>query len=115
MDKLKPRKVNSSLDKHPKIAFFPADQFLPWIIILGVSYYVFKVLLQWSWIWTGGVAGWGISTWWILTGENSWRFLSKFVPVPNWVRACIRYQEIITKQELRICRSLEVQKERKKL
>ncbi|MGB7443438.1 MAG: hypothetical protein WA919_20425 [Coleofasciculaceae cyanobacterium] len=83
------RKVNASLDKQPKIGPFPADQFLPWIAIAGISYYLFKIALGLSWIWTGILAAWGMSTWWILTGSHSWRFLSKFIPVPNWVRGTL--------------------------
>lgn len=94
----KPRKVNQSLDQHPKLFGLPTDQIIPWTVIAGVSYYVFKVLLQLSWIWVFAVGGWGISTWWILTGSKAWKFLSKFQGTPNWIRACIRYQGIQQKK-----------------
>lgn len=80
------RKVNPSLDKAPNIGPFPADQVFPWAIIGGSSYYLFNVLLGLSWIWTGAIAGWGMSTWWILTANDSWRFLSKFIHPPTWTR-----------------------------
>ncbi|NEQ64382.1 MAG: hypothetical protein F6K21_02565 [Symploca sp. SIO2D2] len=92
------RTVNTTLGKQPKIGPFPADQFVPWMVICGVSYYLFKVTLNLSWVWTGALAAWGMSTWWVLTGSRSWRFLSKFVPVPNWVRAYTTYRRLLNSQ-----------------
>ena len=89
------RKVNPYLDKQPKIGPFPADQIVPWSIIIGVSYYLFKVFLGLNWVWTGMLAAWGIATWWILTASKGWRFLSKFVPVPFWVRGYGRYKRFL--------------------
>jgi hypothetical protein len=94
----KPRKVNQSLDQQPKLFGLPSEQIIPWIIIAGVSYYVVKVLFRLSWIWVVVVAGWGISTWWILTGSRTWRFLSKFQKNPNWIRAVVRYRGIKNEQ-----------------
>ncbi|OKH39186.1 hypothetical protein NIES2101_35730 [Calothrix sp. HK-06] len=48
---------------------------------------------EWQkWLWTILIAGWGIATWWILTGGKSWRFLSKFIGVPIWTRGAARYK-----------------------
>ena len=94
------RKVNASLGKHPNIGPFPADQFLPWTVICGVSYYLFHVLAGFSWLWTGLLAAWGISTWWVLTGSKAWRFLSKFVPTPTWGRGYGRYQRILSERSV---------------
>ncbi|NER27601.1 MAG: hypothetical protein F6J89_08190 [Symploca sp. SIO1C4] len=96
--KQKYRKVNATLDKQPKIGPFPADQFFPWMVICGVFYYLFKVALGMNWVWTGALAAWGMSTWWVLTGNRSWKFLSKFVSVPTWVRAMTTYRRLLNPQ-----------------
>lgn len=106
----KPRKVNQSLDQQPKLFGLPSEQIIPWAVIAGVSYYLFKVLLQLSWIWTVVAAGWGISTWWILTGSKAWRFLSKFQKTPNWIRVVVRYRGIKT---VNIERSRDEQRQHK--
>jgi len=94
----KPRKVNQSLDQQPKLFGLPSEQIIPWAVIAGVSYYLLKVLLKASWIWVIVVAGWGISTWWILTGSKAWKFLSKFQATPNWIRVVVRYRGIKNEQ-----------------
>ncbi|HAJ60295.1 MAG TPA: hypothetical protein V6C91_14285 [Coleofasciculaceae cyanobacterium] len=94
-DSKKFRKVNANLGQQPNIGPFPADQFLPWIAIVGTSYYLCKVLLQFNWVATGCVAAWGIATWWVLTGSKSWRFLSKFIGTPYLVRGYGRYRPFV--------------------
>ncbi|MCA1990650.1 MAG: hypothetical protein LDL41_01180 [Coleofasciculus sp. S288] len=89
------RKVNPNLGQQPNIGPFPAEQFIPWLAIAGVSYYLCKVLLQMSWVWTGAIAAWGIATWWVLTGSKPWKFLSKFVRTPYWVRGYGRYRSLV--------------------
>ena len=93
------RKINPYLDQKPNIGPFPADQVIPWALIAGVSYYVFKVLFGLTWLWTGMLAGWGMATWWILTGSKGWRFLSKFVPTPHWGRGYGRYKRFLDAQQ----------------
>lgn len=94
-DSKKFRVVNPSLGKSPKIGPFPADQVVPWIVISFTSYYVGKVIFGISWVWTGTIAAWGISTWWILTGSKGWRFLSKFIGTPTWTRGFAGYQRLL--------------------
>lgn len=89
------RPVNPTLGKAPKLGPFPGNQVLPWAAICLVSYWVCKMLLGFSWLWTGIITAWGISTWWILTGHYAWKFLSKFLPVPFWVRGYGRYQRLL--------------------
>jgi hypothetical protein len=89
------RSVNSTLGKAPSIGPFPAEQVVPWTAIFLSSYYVCKVIFGLSWLWTVIIAAWGMSTWWVLTGSKSWRFLSKFVSTPNWTRGYARYQRVI--------------------
>lgn len=92
------RAVNPTLGKAPKLGPFPADQVFPWAAICLISYWVAKLVFGLSWLWTGVIAAWGISTWWILTGSRSWKFLSKFLPTPIWVRGYGRYRRVIVQK-----------------
>ncbi len=94
--KPKYRTVNVTVGKQPNIGPFPSDQVIPWIVISGVSYFLGRGLLKLNWIWTCGIAAWGISTWWVLTANGAWRILSKFIDTPNWVRVRVPYQRICT-------------------
>ncbi|AFZ21983.1 hypothetical protein Mic7113_6401 (plasmid) [Allocoleopsis franciscana PCC 7113] len=89
------RPVNSSLGTAPKVGPFPADQVIPWTAICLTSYYICKSVLGLSWLWTGIVAAWGMSTWWVLTGSKAWRFLSKLVSTPTFTRGYARYSQIL--------------------
>ena len=89
------RSVNPTLGKTPKLGPFPGDQVAPWTGICLVSYYVCKSVFGLSWLWTGIVAGWGCATWWILTANGAWWWLSKFVGVPNWVRGFAFYKPLL--------------------
>ena len=92
--KSKFRPVNSTLGKHPSFGPIPADQLLPWTIIVLVSLLMHN-LLQLNFIWTFSIAAWGVATWWILTANGSWRILSKFINPPNWVRIRATYKPIV--------------------
>jgi hypothetical protein len=85
------RRVNSLLDKQPNLGPFPADMIFPWASICLINFLLFKSLLQVSWFWFGIITGWACSTWWILTAKQSWKYLSKFVKPPRWVRAITNY------------------------
>ncbi len=89
------RAVNPSLGTSPKVGPFPADQVVPWTAIFLTSYYVCKSIFGLSWLWTGIVAAWGMSTWWVLTGSKAWRYMSKFISTPNWTRGYARYQRVL--------------------
>ncbi|MBD1922598.1 hypothetical protein H6F77_16130 [Microcoleus sp. FACHB-831] len=89
------RAVNPSLGTAPKVGPFPADQVVPWTAIFLTSYYVCKVVFRLSWLWTCLVAGWGMATWWVLTGSKTWRYMSKFVSTPTWTRGYAQYQQIL--------------------
>lgn len=92
------RKVNRILDAQPRIGFIPADQLIPWLIVLGIAYYLGRVTLGLSWVWTGIFAVWGMSSWWILTAKGAWRFLGKFVRVPDWTRGQARYRSMLNRK-----------------
>jgi hypothetical protein len=93
------RPVNQILGAQPSLGPIPADQILPWALIALVAYFIvngvfggiFPDEFQ-KWLWTALLTAWGIGTWWILMGDRSWRFLSKFIAVPKWTRGFARYQ-----------------------
>ncbi|MDZ8185251.1 MAG: hypothetical protein RMX96_10405 [Nostoc sp. ChiSLP02] len=96
------RPVNQVLGSQPSLGPIPADQILPWTVIALSSYIIingiFGGLFQeefQKWLWTVLMTGWGIATWWILTGGRSWSFLSKFIGVPAWTRGFARYQSLL--------------------
>ncbi|MFN6568370.1 hypothetical protein A6770_06130 [Nostoc minutum NIES-26] len=96
------RPVNQILGSQPSLGPLPADQIFPWIVIALTSYFIINGIFGGifsddfqRWLWTVLVAGWGIATWWILTGGRSWRFLSKFIGVPTWTRGFARYQSLL--------------------
>ncbi len=88
------RAINKTLGKTPNIGPIPADQLFPWSIAVFIAL-VLHQTFELSWIWTILVAAWGISSWWILTANGSWRILSKFVKPPNWVRIRVTYNPIL--------------------
>ncbi|MEB3192062.1 MAG: hypothetical protein VKL42_17105 [Snowella sp.] len=93
------RPVNQILGSQPSLGPIPADQIIPWAVIALSVYFiingVFGGLFQddfQKWLWIVLMTGWGMATWWILTGGKSWRFLSKLIAVPTWTRGFARYQ-----------------------
>ncbi|NJL10260.1 MAG: hypothetical protein HC908_09060 [Calothrix sp. SM1_7_51] len=95
------RQVNQILGTQPSLGPIPADQIFPWMIILLGSYFIVHGIFgsifpnEWhKWLWTLLISGWGMATWWILTGGKSWRFLSKFIGVPTWTRGIARYRSV---------------------
>lgn len=81
------------LGAQPKIGPLPANQVLPWMTI-GISIWFFASMFSLPTIWTVLLIFWGDITWWILTGKQPWRFLSKFIGVPSFTRGRVRYQSI---------------------
>lgn len=80
----------------------PADQIFPWTIICLSAYFIINGIFGGvfpddfqRWLWTFLIAGWGMATWWILSGGRSWRFLSKFMGVPTWTRGFARYYSLL--------------------
>ena len=93
------RPVNQILGSQPYLGPIPADQIIPWAVIALSVYFiingVFGGLFEddfQRWLWIVLMTGWGMATWWILTGGKSWRFLSKLIAVPTWTRGFARYQ-----------------------
>jgi len=78
------RSINQSLGRNPNFGPIPVGQLFPIGISIGVSYLVFEMLLGWGLTWVALFALWGAASWWILTGDNNWKLLNKFVAVPQW-------------------------------
>jgi hypothetical protein len=93
------RRINQALGKQPKIGPFPAGQVFPLAFILLCSWSL-KELLHLSWINAALFGIWLMGTSWILTGTRAWRFFSKFVATPYFVRVAVRYESLLRKQKL---------------
>lgn len=83
--------VNQVLNLKPRLGPVPGEQVIPWSVIFFVSYIFCQGMLGMSWLATGLVAAWGVGTWWCVTGDASWRFLTKFTGVPVWTRGNLTY------------------------
>ena len=84
--------VTASLNVRPSLGPIPADQVFPWAVIVLGNLVIVKSLLGMNWIITILSCGWGVATWWILTGSDSGKFLSKFHSPPFWVYGCAPYR-----------------------
>lgn len=87
--------INQILNAKPQLGPIPGEQVIPWLIITIGSYLICQILLSLDWWATGLVAVWGSATWWILTGNESWRFLTKFYRTPKWTRGHLPYTSLL--------------------
>ena len=89
------RPVNQLLGSQPRFGPFPAEQLVPWFVIGAVVFFVGHQLCNLDWLPTVLLMGWGCSTWWVLTGSHSWKYLSKFQRTPRWTRGRMRYRSLL--------------------
>jgi hypothetical protein len=82
--------VNGALNLKPSFGPIPADQIIPWSVIALANLLASRIF-EFSWIFTILSTGWGIGTWWILTGSDASRFLSKFHSPPTWLYGGLSY------------------------
>lgn len=75
------RPVNQILGTQPSLGPIPADQIIPWTVIALASNFIINGIFGGvftdefqKWVWTFLLAGWGIATWWILTGKKAGGF-----------------------------------------
>ncbi|MEM9152547.1 MAG: hypothetical protein AAGB19_19110 [Cyanobacteria bacterium P01_F01_bin.3] len=87
--------INAALSMKPSLGPIPADQVFPWAVIVLGNIFVVKSLLGLSWVITILSISWGIATWWILTGSDSGKFLSKFHAPPFWVYGCAQHYSVL--------------------
>ena len=90
------RKVNKRLDLSPRIGPFPAEQFIPWLIIGGTVFFLGKRVFNLPWLWVIILIIWGCSTWWVITAGGYYKFFSKFIQPPHWVRGMGRNQALLS-------------------
>lgn len=89
------RPVNHLLGTRPSIGPIPADLFIPFGAISLLVGLISSQVLGLGIDWTIALMIWGCATWWLLTGSRPYRFLSKFLPVPqSWSRGHVRYCSI---------------------
>jgi hypothetical protein len=93
------RLTNQSLGQQPSLGPIPTTLLAPSGIILVIAFFVVRVVLQWNFPIFFAVSIWGISVWWIVVGEKTWRFTNKFVPVPDWNRGHVRYTSCLNHNE----------------
>jgi hypothetical protein len=85
-------RVNPSLGKNPSLGPIPANLLAPSGAILVGFYILIEVLLSLGFVLFLLLSLWGVSTWWVVVGEKTWRFTHKFIRVPQWKRGHVSYQ-----------------------
>ncbi|MGK7875422.1 MAG: hypothetical protein AB4426_19615 [Xenococcaceae cyanobacterium] len=75
--------VNKILGKQASIGFIPADQIIPWGIIVILSYIVTNGLFSLGMPCFLIVSFWLIVSWWLLTGTKPHQFIDKFRHPPG--------------------------------
>jgi hypothetical protein len=93
------RPVNQSLGQQPNLGPIPATLLAPSAAILVISYFLVKVVLSLEFVWFLLVSAWGMSTWWLVVGEKTWRFTNKFVSAPDWNRGYVHYTSCLPHEE----------------
>jgi hypothetical protein len=86
------RPINQSLGQQPTLGPIPANLLAPTSAILVGFYLLVKVILGLGFTSFLLLSLWGVSTWWIVVGEKTWKFTHKFIPVPRWKRGHVLYQ-----------------------
>jgi hypothetical protein len=89
------RMINQSLGQQPSLGPIPIGLLAPSGAVLFASYFLVRVLLNLSFPIFLVISVWGISTWWAVVGEKSWKFTNKFVAVPDWYRGHRLYQSCL--------------------
>ena len=93
------RPINQSLGQQPTLGPIPANLLAPTGGILVIFYILTQIVLHWGFTSFLLLSIWGVSTWWIVVGEKTWKFTHKFVPVPSWKRGHILYQGLLRHHE----------------
>ncbi len=83
--------VNGAINMKPGFGPIPADQLVPWCVIALFNIVIVNRIFGAGWIPTILCIGWGVATWWVLTGSDASRFLSKFHSPPSWCYGHLAY------------------------
>ena len=89
------RPVLRILGTQPRVGPIPADQFVPWVLIVLLTYFVGQGVFNLGLIQVFAIAAWGIATWWILTGGQTWRFLARWRQAPTFCRGYLSYISLL--------------------
>lgn len=107
-------KYNGVLGKQASIGPIPANQIVPWMLIVVVSYTVVQGFLGLGLGAFGAVSFWGIASWWLLTGTRPHQFINQWRSAPgrNWINANLHYLPLLptnrTPRQRQSCRNDQV-------
>ncbi|MCD8487680.1 MAG: hypothetical protein LRZ84_13345, partial [Desertifilum sp.] len=90
-------KYNGVLGKQASIGPVPANQIVPWMLIIVASYTVVQGFLGLGLTAFGAVSFWGITSWWLLTGARPHQFINQWRSAPgrDWFNANLRYLPLL--------------------
>lgn len=86
-------KVNQILGKQASIGPIPADQIVPWMLLIGIAYFLTQGLFSFGMPVFLFVAAWFCIAWWLLTGKRPHLFVDRFrgTPGTDWINGEAAY------------------------
>ena len=78
-----PIKVNKVLGKRASIGPIPADQLLPWVMLGCIAFFFTRMLFALPMLWWLGTWIWFSTTWWLLTGNATYKYIKSWVSPPG--------------------------------
>ncbi len=70
--------VNKILGKQAGFGLIPANQIMPWLAIITISYFIFDGLLGWGIPKFAVISFWLILSWWFVTGKDPDKYVNRF-------------------------------------
>ncbi|MBN8563516.1 MAG: hypothetical protein J0L70_23540 [Leptolyngbya sp. UWPOB_LEPTO1] len=92
------RPINQSLGRQPSLGLIPAHLLAPSAGILVSFYIVFVLILRLAFGWFLLSSLWGITSWWVVVGQKTWKFTHKFKSVPDWHRGHLPYHPCLREE-----------------
>ena len=85
--------INQLLGEQPTILFIPANQLIPWSVLVIISYVLTMGFFDFGLGAFGTVSLWFCIGWWILTGKHPHQFIDRFhfPPGKDWYSANLPY------------------------
>ncbi len=79
-------KVSKIYQQEASIGPVPADQLVPWGIMVMASFFICEVLLSLGLVVWGATSLWLIASWWLLTGKKSYQYTDLWImPNNDWI------------------------------
>lgn len=97
-----PVRVNKILGKQASIGPVPANQLLPWLAIIIISYFIVEGVLGLGLPVVLGVSFWLAVSWWLLTGNDPDNYVNRFRKPRgrNWISGGALYvSPLLSKHE----------------